>query len=164
MKIPEKCKELFLEGITDAYIYPVLGTHIPLPFSVPQIVGIKNCQFAEALLHISTDDSGNAIADSITSKSTSQKAGKGLMYTIETSITVTDGKENVREAVRKMVVTGENYYVVLKREDDQLYLCYTLPGTFAFSTSTSSTQTSEQVTLTVSMKSMSDFIPITTLS
>lgn len=161
MILPENCKEVFLEGITDAYIYPTVNAVLPVPFAVAQILSVNNCRLGDALLHIATAGETYVVADTLTAKSTPARSGNGTVFSLEISATITEGKENVRETQRKIAIEGDDYYVVLKREDGTLYLCYTLPGTFAFNASTSATQTSEQISLTISMKSMSDFIPIT---
>lgn len=161
MILPENCKEIFLEGITDAYIYPMANAVLPVPFAVAQILSMNNCKFGDALLHIATAGETYVVADTLSAKSTPVRNGNGTVFSLEISATITEGKENVRETQRKIAIEGDDFYVVLKREDGTHYLCYTLPGTFAFNASTSATQTSEQVSLTISMKSMSDFIPIT---
>lgn len=164
MKLPDNCREIFLEGITDAYVYPREGSQIPVPFSMAQILQINNCKFADALLHIGTTDGAEAIADILSAKTTVSAVGYGTQFALDISATITDGKENVRETQRKIAIEQQDCYAVLKREDGQFYLCYSLPGTFAFNAATTSAQTSEQVSLAISCKSMSDFIPITILS
>lgn len=161
MILPENCKEIFLEGITDAYIYSSVNAVLPVPFAVAQILSMNNCKFGDALLHIATAGETYVVADTLSAKSTPARNGNGTVFSLEISATITEGKENVRETQRKIAIDGDDYYVVLKREDGTFYLCYSLPSTFAFNANTSTTQTSEQVSLTISMKSMSDFIPIT---
>lgn len=163
MDLPDNCREIFLEGVTDAYVYPRSGSQIPVPFSMAQILQINNCKFADALLHIGTIDGAEVIAESLSAKSTVSKTGYGASFSLDISATITDGKTNVRETQRKIAIEQQDCYIVLKREDGQFYLCYSLPGTFAFNATTTSAQTSEQMSLSVSCKSMSDFIPITIL-
>ena len=79
------------------------------------------------------------------------------------SASVNDGKQIVRETQRKISIEDEDYYLVLKSQDGLLHLCYTLPGTFMLTTKTNFSQSDEQLSLSISMKSMSDFIPITTM-
>lgn len=157
----ENCKERFLEGITDAYIYPSVNAVLPVPFAVAQILRMNNCKFGDALLHIATAEETYVVADTLSAKSTPARNGNGTVFSLEISATITEGKENVRETQRKIAIEGDDYYVVLKREDGTFYLCYSLSSTFTFNASTSTTQTSEEESLTISMKSMSDFIPIT---
>ncbi|MFW5598400.1 MAG: hypothetical protein ACOCNV_08750 [Prevotella sp.] len=161
MILSENCKEIFLEGITDAYIYPSVNSVLPVPFAVAQILRMNNCKFGDVLLHIATAEETYVVADTLSAKSTPARNGNGTVFSLEISATITEGKENVRETQRKIAIEGDDYYVVLKREDGTFYLCYSLPSTFTFNASTSTTQTSEQESLTISMKSMSDFIPIT---
>lgn len=161
MNLPDNCKEIFLEGITDAYVYPAEGSSIPVPFSMAQILQINNCKFADTLLHIGTADGAEAFAETLTAKNSISKSGFGYLFTLSISATITDGKENVRETQRKIAIEKQDCYIVLKREDGLLFLCYTLPNTFSFNAITNSTQTSEQISLTISCNSLSDFIPIT---
>lgn len=161
MILPDNCKEFFLAGITDVYIYPTKSSSIPVPFSVAQILNINNCIFPDALLHIATQDGKPVVAQALTAKSTPGKMGCGSVFSLEISATITDGKENVRETQRKIAIEGDDYYIVLCREDGQLFLCYTLPNTFSFKANTSLSQSEEQMSLSISCKSMSDFISIT---
>ena len=157
----ENCKERFLEGITDAYIYPSVNAVLPVPFSVAQILRMNNCKFGDALLHIATAEETYVVADTLSAKSTPERNGNGTVFSLEISATITDGKENVRETQRKIAIEGDDYYIVLRREDGQLLLCYTLPKTFSFKANTSLSQSEEQMSLSISCKSMSDFISIT---
>lgn len=161
MVLPDNCKEIFLAGITDVYIYPTKSSSIPVPFSVAQILNINNCSFTDALLHIATQDRSLVVAETLTAKSTISKMGSQTLFSLEISATITDGKENVRETQRKIAIEEEDCYIVIRREDGQLYLCYTLPNTFSFNATTNVSQTEEQMSLTTSCKSLSDFIPIT---
>ena len=132
-----------------------------MPFSVAQVLNINNCSFTDALLHIATQDGSPVVAETLTAKSTISKIGSQTMFSLEISATITDGKENVRETQRKIAIEEEDCYIVIRREDGQLYLCYTLPNTFSFNATTNVSQTEEQMSLTTSCKSLSDFIPIT---
>lgn len=161
MNLPDKCKEFFLEGITDAYLYPVSGSSMPLPFSLPQILVMNNCVLPDALLHITIDGEADVVADSLSVKSTMSVKGNGKVFSFEMSASVNDGKQIVRETQRKISIEDEDYYLVLKSQDGLLHLCYTLPGTFMLTTKTNFSQIDEQLSLSISMKSMSDFIPIT---
>lgn len=157
----ENCKEIFLEGITDAYIYPSVNSVLPVPFAVAQILRMNNCKFGDALLHIATAEETYVVADTLSAKSTPARNGNGTVFSLEISATITEGKENVRETQRKIAIEGDDYYIVLCREDGQLFLCYTLPNTFSFKANTSLSQSEEQMSLSISCKSMSDFISIT---
>lgn len=161
MVLPDNCKEIFLEGITDVYIYSTKSSSIPVPFSVAQILNINNCSFTDALLHIATQDGAPVVAETMTAKSTVSKVGYGSLFSLEISATVIDGKENVRETQRKIAIEEDDCYIVIRREGGQMYLCYTLPNTFSVNATTNISQTEEQMTLTTSCKSLSDFIPIT---
>ncbi len=160
MDLSEKCRELYLEGVTDAYVYPMEGNIIPIPFSVSQILSIDNCAFSTALLHVSTTGDESSIeASSITASTSVENGGNGQVFTFSVSMAISDGSNNnVREACKAM--RDKDCYVVLRKSDDSFYLCYTLPGTFSIKPTVSVTQTSEDNSLAVSLKSMSAFIPI----
>ncbi len=161
MELAQKCKEQYLDGVTDAYVYPMDGSTVSVPFSVAQILSINSCVFPSALLHVTTtgDESG-LDADSITAKTSADIGGNGTVFTFEVSATVSDGNnDNVREACKAM--RNKDCLVVLGKADGTLYLCYSLPGTFAIKPTDSMTESVEQHTLTISLKSLSAFIPIT---
>ena len=161
MVLSQKCKEQFLDGVTDAYVYAMDTSIVPVPFSVAQILSINNCVFSSALLHITTtgDESG-LDADSITAKTSVDIGGNGMLFTFEVSATISDGNnDNVREACKDM--RGKDCLMVLRKMDSTLYLCYTLPGTFTIKPTDSITESVEQHTMTISLKSLSAFIPIT---
>ena len=161
MDLPEKCKERYLDGVTDAYVYTMDGSTVPVPFSVPQILNMNSCVFPTALLHVTTTGDESALdADSITAKTSVDIGGNGMVFTFEVSATVSDGNnDNVREACKAM--NNKDCLVVLRKANDELYLCYTLPGTFTMKPTDSITQSVEQHTLAMSLKSLSAFIPIT---
>ena len=55
MQLPDKCKELFLEGITDVMFYPREECIIPVPFSMARVLYINNCSLpAEPTLRLAT--------------------------------------------------------------------------------------------------------------
>lgn len=161
MNLSNNCKETFLEGITDAYIYPAKGCILPRPFSVGQILSMDGCRLSKELLHIATIGDDHVVAETLSAKSSPSKVGFGTSFALEISASFTYGKEKLREIQRKIVVDDDNYYVLLQRENGKQFFCYTLPDTFIFNVATSSTQNGEQCTLTILMSSMSDFIPIT---
>ena len=159
MDTPEKCREKYLYGVTDAYFYPSEGSLLPMPFSVGQILSMQNCQFAKAALHIAMAGEEYVMTDGITAQVTPNTAQNGTNYSFDISANITDGGENVREAYKKM--RGNDYFVVLRKADGTLVLCYSLPGTFVMKYTVIVTADDEQRTLSASLKSMSDFIPIT---
>lgn len=161
MDLPDKCRESYLDGVTDAYVYPMTGSTLPVPFSVAQILSMNGCAFPTALLHVTTTGDENTIdADSITAKTSVDIGGNGMVFTFEITATVTDGSnDNIREACKAM--RDKDCVIVLRKNDDSLYLCYSLPGTFLMKPTESISQTTEQHTVTISAKSLSSFIPIT---
>jgi hypothetical protein len=159
MNIPEKCREKYLSGVTDAFFYPREGSSLPMPFSVGQILSMQNCKFPKATLHVAMTGEEYVMSDGITAKVTPNIAQNGTNYSFDISANITDGGENVREAYKKM--RGKDFFVVLRKFDGTFALCYSLPGTFVLKYTVSVTADDEQRTLSVSLKSMSDFIPIT---
>lgn len=160
MQLPEKCKELFLEGITDVMFYPKEECVIPVPFSMAQVLYINNCKLpAEPTLCLATSGEQFVIAESLSVKVTLAKQGNGTIYTYNISANIAHGGENVREAYRNM--RDKTYYVVLRKLDGSLHLCYTLPGSFVIESSITCSDTSQDHTFTASLKALSEPIPIT---
>lgn len=159
MKLPDSCRELFLDGVTDAYFYGVRDSSVPIPFSIPMLLNINGCHFAGEALHIATSEGDNyVISDSITAKETSSEGGNGTVFKFEITANISDGKANIPEIIKNM--HGKDYYIVLRKQDDSLYLCYTLPGTFSITSSATMQIDGEAASVTATCKAMSEFIPI----
>lgn len=158
MNLPQECRETFLDGVIDAYFYSVEGSSLSEPFNVGQILQINDCSFTDPVLHIATTGEDYVIADSITAKVTPDIAGNGTVYTFDISANITEGCENAREAYKNM--RGNDYYVVLRKQDGSFYLCYTLPNTFVMKNTVTASMGDEQRSLSVGLKAMSEFIPI----
>lgn len=159
MELPNNCKETYLDGITDIYAYPVSDCHFPMPPCVAQILSMDKCVIPEAsTLHISLNDEQMIVADDITAKVTPDIASSGTIFTHEMSANIGEGIENVREAYK--IMREKDFYVVLHNINGGIYLCYTLPGTFAIKYSTSTNSTNTQNSVSISLKSMSDIIGI----
>ena len=160
MKLPDSCKELFLDGVTDAYFYAVFESSVPIPFSIPMILQINGCKFAGEALHIATSEGDNyVISDGITAKQTSSEGGNGTVFKFEITANISDGKANIPEIIKKM--HGKDYYIVLRKQDDTIYLCHTLPGTFSIAPSVTVQNDAETRSITATCQAMSEFIPIT---
>nr|DAF71444.1 MAG TPA: hypothetical protein [Caudoviricetes sp.] len=160
MKIPDSCRELFLDGITDAYFYAARESSLPIPFIVQRVLQINGCKFAGEALHLALSEGDNYIVtDGITAKQTSQEGGNGTAFSFEITANIEAGKENIPEIIKNM--HGKDYYIVLRKQDDSLYLCYTLPNTFAIADSVTNQNNAETRSVTATCKAMSEFIPIT---
>ena len=160
MKLPESCRELFLDGVTDAYFYAVRESSVPIPFSIPMILQILGCHFAGEALHVALSEGDNyIISDSITAKQTSSEGGNGTVFKFEITANISDGKENIPEIIKNM--HGKDYYIVLRKQDDTIYLCHTLPGTFSITDSVTAQNDAETRSITATCQAMSEFIPIT---
>ena len=160
MELPNKCKELFLEGITDVMFYPREECIIPVPFSMAQVLYINNCSLpAVPTLCLATSGENYVIVENLTVKMTLAKQGNGTVYTYNISANVANGGENVAEAYRNM--RDNEYLVVLRKTDGSLHLCYTLPNTFGIGSSTDNSQTGLSRAFTATTQSLSEPIPIT---
>ena len=160
MELPNKCKELFLEGITDVMFYPKEECVIPVPFMVAQVLSIYNCSLPpEPTLRLATSGEHYVIVDNLTVKMTLAKQGNGTIYTYNISANVANGGENVVEACRNM--REKDYLVVLRKMDGSLHLCYTMPNTFGIGGSTDNSQAELARTFTATTQAMSEPIPIT---
>ena len=160
MDLPNKCKELFLESITDVMFYPMEECVIPVPFNMAQVLYINNCSLPdEPTLHLATSGENYVIVDNLTVKMTLAKQGNGTIYTYNISANVANGGENVVEAYRNM--RDKEYLVVLRKTDGSLHLCYTLPNTFGMGSSTDNIQTGLSRAFTATIQALSEPIPIT---
>ena len=160
MELPNKCKELFLEGITDVMFYKKEECTIPVPFSMAQVLYINNCKLpAEPTLRLATSGENYVIVENLTVKMTLAKQGNGTIYTYNMSANVVNGGENVVEAYRNM--RDKDYLVVLRKTDGSLQLCYTLPNTFGIGGSADNSQAELARTFTATTQAMSEPIPIT---
>ncbi len=160
MELPNKCKEFFLDGITDVMFYPKEECVIPVPFNMAQVLYINNCSLpAEPVLRLATSGENYVIVESLKVKVTLAKQGNGTLYTYDISANVANGGENVREAYRNM--RDKEYYVVLRKMDGSLQLCYTLPHTFGIGGTTDNSQTELARTFTATTQALSEPIPIT---
>jgi hypothetical protein len=160
MKLPDSCRELFLDGVTDAYLYAVRDSSVPIPFSIPLILNMNGCKFAGEALHLATSEGDNyVISDSITAKETSSEGGNGTVFKFEITANISDGKANMSEIIKNM--HGKDYYIVLRKQDDSLYLCHTIPGTFSIAPSVTIQMDAESRSITATCQAMSEFIPIT---
>jgi hypothetical protein len=160
MELSNKCKELFLDGITDVMFYPREECVIPIPFSMAQVLYINNCIFpAEPTLRLATSGENYVIVENLKVKMTFAKQGNGTIYTYNISANVANGGENVAEAYRNM--RDKEYYVVLRKMDGSLQLCYTLPHTFDIGSTTDHSQTELARTVTATTQALSEPIPIT---
>lgn len=158
MNLPDNCREIFLDGVTDIYLHPVKGSVLPVPFCVAHILELKNYKFADPILHVATSGEDYIMADSITAKFTMDKTGNGNIYSYDISANITNGYNNVCEANKS--IQGNEFYVVLKKADGTDVLCYTLPGTFTFNSPASKTTSGIQRTVQIGLKSLSEFIPL----
>ena len=158
MNLPDNCREIFLDGVTDIYLHPVKGSELPVPFCVAHILELKNCKFGDPVLHVATSGEDYVMADSITAKFTMDKNGNGNIYSYDISANITNGYNNVCEANKS--IQGNEFYVVLKKADGTDVLCYTLPGTFTFNSPASKTTNGIQRTVQIGLKSLSEFIPL----
>ncbi len=161
MSSSQKCSESFLDGITDIYLCPIDSLGANIPYSVAQTLGMSSsASLAEkSVFHISTLNGDCVTAESITAKTSISEGGNGRIYTAEVTASVLSSADELRSVSKSL---GRNdYHTVLRTAADTLLLGYSLPGTFSFQSTASITQTEETRSITISLKSMSDFIPFT---
>lgn len=160
MKLPDKCKEIFLEGITDVMFYLREDCVIPIPFSMAQVLYINNCMLpAEPALRLATSGENYVIVENLKVKVTLAKQGNGTIYTYDISANVTNGGENVCETYRNM--RGKECIVVLRKMDGTLQLCHTLPHSFGIGGTTDNSESELARTFTATTQALSEPIPIT---
>ena len=160
MELPNKCTELFLEGITDVMFFQKEECVIPVPFMVAQVLYINNCSLpAEPTLRLATSGENYVVVENLTVKMTLAKQGNGTIYTYNISANVANGGENVAEAYR--IMRDKEYLVVLRKKDGSLHLCYTLPHTFGMGSTTDHSTTELARTFTATTQALSEPIPIT---
>lgn len=160
MDYSQGCREYFLNGVTDIYIYAAEKVSLPVPFSVPYIGLMENCELGEPLVSISLSNEGVIMADSITAKTTVAESGSNAIYTIEITVSISEDEEKTKRA-KKTLAYNDDCYVLLYKNDGTYRFCYTLPGTFYFVYNVSNAASGESRALTVQLKSLSEFIPIT---
>lgn len=159
MNLPNQCKELWLEGITDVYLYPIEECKLSVPSCVAQVLSMNNVVLPEHVLRITTIGEQEVTASSITAKQTPNLEAIGTVYTYEISSNIEVGSDVLRNSYKD--IKDKDYIVVLKLEDDTLRLCHTLPGTFSVRMPLNVNNNGQQRSVTIYLKSLSEFIPIT---
>lgn len=163
MNKSQECREYFLDGVTDVSVYEEELCVFPYPNNVTGITYMPDCELPAPAFSVSTRDGVAAMADSISVKASMAESGRLLIYTYEISVTITEDKEYLQKTVDRLA-GNDNCCVVLHKEDGSDHLCYSLPGTFAFSYSVSGSSTGESRVATISLKSLSELLPMTILS
>ena len=160
MNLPNSCLETFLEGVAEVFVYPTANCTIPVPFCVAQILELQNCSFVNPALHLALTDGlgANVIASSLTAKVTPGVEGSGTIYNFDISASVESSSDNVRDIYKE--IEKKDCIVVLKLMDDTMRLCYTLPNTFNLSHPLSYDSNSQR-SISMTLKSRSEFIPVT---
>ena len=93
---------------------------------------------------------------SFTAKSSSSKATLGLLYTYDISVNVEKGYKKVPDIVKN--VAHADFYVVLRRYDGLLLLCYAMPGMLSSNSVSSLSQSATEATISIKLQSLSDLI------
>ena len=158
MNLPDNCREIFLDGVTKNNNHHMKGSVLPVTFCVKHILVLANCKFGDPVLHVATSGEDYVMADAITAKLTMEKNGNGNIYSFDISANITNGYNNVCEANKS--IQGNDFYVVFRKVDVTVVLCYTLPGTFTFNSSVTKTISGAQRTIQIGLKSLSEFIPL----
>lgn len=158
MNSSENCKEIFLKGVIGVSLYSVANTSFSVPYSVAQILNIDNVTLPTPVLNFSLSDTNALSVDSLSAKTTFDRNGNGIVYSFEIAVNFTQNASDLNSYYKD--ITGQDYYVVVTTADDSLYLCYTLPGTFYMTAPAKITQGEWSTTSTITLKAISDFIPI----
>ena len=158
MNLPDSCKELFLDGVTDIYLYQTNNLSFAIPFSVPQILSLTVDKMPSPNVHLSLADENAIIATSLSAKVSPDLNGNGIIYSYEISAVIASGIETISEIHKD--IKQNDCYVVLRRDDGTLRLCYTLPNTFLFKPTESVSSSDNSTSLSVTLKAMSDFIEL----
>ena len=153
-----KCDELFLEGITDLYLYPFVAGNLMAPFYKSNIKELHDVEPPECSLHISTIEGNKILASSISAKQTQTKEILGIVYDFEISASVEESNDELHFS--PAFLHYEDYFVMLKLADERLFLCNSIPGTFDISIPYSIEET-RQSTVRISLRSLSGFIHMT---
>lgn len=159
MFLPEKCREVYLDGITEVRFFPAGNSQIPVPYSVPQLLEIRNCKFSDPALHLSTYDESRVLSEGLVVKTTIVRNGNSNIYTIEISANITIGKDKMREIHK--IMEGNDFYPVFTTQTGETLLGYTLPHTFYLDTPISQNDVDKQRNLSIRIQSLSEPIPIT---
>lgn len=159
MFLPEKCREVYLDGIMEVRFFPVENSQIPVPYSIPQLLEIKNCKFSNPVLYLSTYDESRVLSEGLVVKTTIARNGNSNIYTIEISANITIGKDKMREIHKIMI--GNDFYPVFITQTGETLLGYTMPHTFDLDMPISQSDVDKQRNLNIRIQSLSEPIPIT---
>lgn len=157
MKEANLCKEIFLDGLIGLEIWYSPDKYIP-PMNVPHIDRIEGELNFDCVLHFSINDELDVLAESISAKTSNAKNGNLDIYTYSMDISI--NKANYEDDIFRRILSNVDYYVVLIKADGSKYFCYTLPGSFAFTTSIDISNDSDVRNLTINLKSLSEPIQI----
>lgn len=159
MNMPDNCKEFFLDGVTDIYLYQNSKLSFTIPFNVPQILQLSVSNMPSPDAHFSLAAVDALIATSLSAKVSPELSGNGIVYSYEISATIVSGLDTIIEIQKDF--QQNDYYVVLRMNDESLRLCYTMPNTFLFKPVENVSSSESSTTLTITLKAMSDFIKLT---
>lgn len=159
MNLPNNCRELFLDGVTDVYLYQNSKLSFTIPFNVQQILQLSVSNMPSPDVHLSLTDEKALIATSLSAKVSPELSGNGMVYSYEISATIASGFDTIIEIQKDF--RQNDYYVVLRMNDGSLRLCYTMPNTFLFKPTENVTSSETSTSLTITLKAMSDFIELT---
>lgn len=156
----KNCKELFLEDIIEISLHPVAGCQFPIPAALPGIMSMANCVLSAPTLQLGEGENMlSAVQGSMSAKCTGVQQGNGVVYNINITAQVEDNVDEIRRIYNNLCQDGD-YFIVLRKADDTLHLCYTLTNTFDFQSPVTIQGTASRQ-LSIALKAMSEFIPIT---
>lgn len=154
----DNCREFFLKGVTDIYVYSLDASVIPQPFSVPNIRNLSGCEFGDPLLHVSICEDSEIVGEKLSAKASMAKDNFGWVYSFVISAEIMLDYEilaNVLSSLNKKACC-----VLLKVVDGTVYLCYAVPDSFKCVVTSSMSMTSFEHSLRIVCQSLSSFIPL----
>lgn len=139
-------------------VHPCYGSQIAIPYNVCCIKKIENASLSDPVLQIGYKSDIKAVQSSISAKCSQSKTTNGTVFSISLSADIEDGGDDIQEYIYK--IGNNDHIVLLKTYDGNYFLCYTLPNSLKIESSVSIKETKSRQ-ISVSLKSNSEFIPIT---
>lgn len=156
----ENCTEIILNEITHIELIPTSLCTMPIPFRVAELTAMQNCVIGTPTMVIDVNESGaDGILQSAPTLKTTEKpqaAGYIRDHTLQASIFA--GYEEIR--AKKALLSGTDFYVVLRTLAGTEFLLYTLPASSQITVDDQIDSESKQ-TVKISLQSASSMIRIT---
>lgn len=156
----ENCKEIILNEIVHIELIPTSLCTMPIPFRVAELTAMQNCVIGTPVMTLDVNESGaDAMIQSAPTLKTSEKpqaAGYIRDHTLQ--VPVFAGYEEIRQ--KKGLLTGIDFYVILRTAAGTEFLLYTLPNSSSLAVDDQIDSESKQ-TVKITLQSASSMIRIT---